>query len=447
MLGLYAALALRSLLVDPKPILWGLLWDHETSWLAVPDPAAGARLLARRALRAARAARGRRPGRAERLSRRGARRSPSRSAPASTSRPSACTSSARVLVAVADRHVPGELRVAHRDPAACVRRAPEGGARRRADAARASARDARREPRRHRLRVRRRGRARARRRGSPRRASRSTSCSSPMRDLDERDCSRSSRPRIVAASRCASHRARPSCWSSAASTCRVRACRCSSCGRRSSPAPSGRRSATFDCRRRRADRHRRPAALAAASRSLIKLTSRGPVFYARSAHRARRAASSGCSSSARWSRAPTGSRRRSSSANEAAGRCSRSATIRASPRSAACCAGFSIDEIPNVINVLRGEMSLVGPRPLPIRDYERLEPWHRRRYNVLPGMTGLWQVAGRSDLTLRRPRAARLLLPRELVDLARHLDSLQDAVRRASPAAARTSALGRFTAP
>ena len=60
---------------------------------------------------------------------------------------------------------------------------------------------------------------------------------------------------------------------------------------------------------------------------------------------------------------------------------------------------FSIDEIPNVLNVLGGEMSLVGPRPLPVRDFHRLEPWHRKRYNVLPGMTGLWQVAGRSDLT------------------------------------------------
>jgi exopolysaccharide biosynthesis polyprenyl glycosylphosphotransferase len=60
---------------------------------------------------------------------------------------------------------------------------------------------------------------------------------------------------------------------------------------------------------------------------------------------------------------------------------------------------LSLDEVPNVLNVLRGEMSLVGPRPLPVRDYERLEPWHRRRYNVLPGVTGLWQVAGRSDLT------------------------------------------------
>jgi exopolysaccharide biosynthesis polyprenyl glycosylphosphotransferase len=60
---------------------------------------------------------------------------------------------------------------------------------------------------------------------------------------------------------------------------------------------------------------------------------------------------------------------------------------------------LSLDEIPNVINVLRGEMSLVGPRPLPLRDFGRLEAWHRRRYHVLPGVTGLWQVAGRSDLS------------------------------------------------
>jgi lipopolysaccharide/colanic/teichoic acid biosynthesis glycosyltransferase len=59
---------------------------------------------------------------------------------------------------------------------------------------------------------------------------------------------------------------------------------------------------------------------------------------------------------------------------------------------------FSLDEVPQVLNVLRGEMSLVGPRPLPVRDYELLEPWHRKRYLVLPGMTGLWQIAGRSSL-------------------------------------------------
>jgi exopolysaccharide biosynthesis polyprenyl glycosylphosphotransferase len=59
---------------------------------------------------------------------------------------------------------------------------------------------------------------------------------------------------------------------------------------------------------------------------------------------------------------------------------------------------FSLDEIPQVLNVVRGEMSLVGPRPLPVRDYLLLEDWHRRRYRVLPGMTGLWQISGRSSL-------------------------------------------------
>ena len=59
---------------------------------------------------------------------------------------------------------------------------------------------------------------------------------------------------------------------------------------------------------------------------------------------------------------------------------------------------FSLDEFPQLFNVLRGQMSLVGPRPLPERDYERLEDWHRKRYLVLPGMTGLWQISGRSEL-------------------------------------------------
>jgi len=59
---------------------------------------------------------------------------------------------------------------------------------------------------------------------------------------------------------------------------------------------------------------------------------------------------------------------------------------------------FSLDEIPQLANVLKGEMSLVGPRPLPLRDYRLLEDWHRRRYAVLPGMTGLWQISGRSGL-------------------------------------------------
>jgi exopolysaccharide biosynthesis polyprenyl glycosylphosphotransferase len=60
---------------------------------------------------------------------------------------------------------------------------------------------------------------------------------------------------------------------------------------------------------------------------------------------------------------------------------------------------FSLDEVPQLFNVLRGEMSLVGPRPLPLRDYDQLEDWHRKRYNVLPGITGLWQISGRSNLS------------------------------------------------
>ena len=60
---------------------------------------------------------------------------------------------------------------------------------------------------------------------------------------------------------------------------------------------------------------------------------------------------------------------------------------------------LSLDEIPQVLNVLGGEMSLVGPRPLRLRDYAMLEDWHRKRDHVLPGMTGLWQISGRSTLS------------------------------------------------
>jgi exopolysaccharide biosynthesis polyprenyl glycosylphosphotransferase len=59
---------------------------------------------------------------------------------------------------------------------------------------------------------------------------------------------------------------------------------------------------------------------------------------------------------------------------------------------------FSMDEIPQLINVLRGDMSLVGPRPPIPSEVEQYEEWHKKRLAVSPGMTGLWQVSGRSEL-------------------------------------------------
>jgi exopolysaccharide biosynthesis polyprenyl glycosylphosphotransferase len=60
---------------------------------------------------------------------------------------------------------------------------------------------------------------------------------------------------------------------------------------------------------------------------------------------------------------------------------------------------FSVDELPQLLNVLRGEMSLVGPRPGLPEEVARYEGWHRQRLAVWPGMTGLWQVSGRADVS------------------------------------------------
>jgi lipopolysaccharide/colanic/teichoic acid biosynthesis glycosyltransferase len=56
----------------------------------------------------------------------------------------------------------------------------------------------------------------------------------------------------------------------------------------------------------------------------------------------------------------------------------------------------SLDELPQLFNVLRGEMSLVGPRPLPLEEHARIPAWAAARLMVRPGMTGLWQVRGRA---------------------------------------------------
>ena len=60
---------------------------------------------------------------------------------------------------------------------------------------------------------------------------------------------------------------------------------------------------------------------------------------------------------------------------------------------------LSLDELPQLFNVLRGEMSLVGPRPPLPHEVEPLRARRHRRLRVRPGMTGLWQVSGRSDLS------------------------------------------------
>ena len=61
--------------------------------------------------------------------------------------------------------------------------------------------------------------------------------------------------------------------------------------------------------------------------------------------------------------------------------------------------GTSLDELPQLWNVLRGEMSLVGPRPLPCEESNSCLDWQRRRLDVTPGLTGIWQVRGRSEVT------------------------------------------------
>jgi lipopolysaccharide/colanic/teichoic acid biosynthesis glycosyltransferase len=58
----------------------------------------------------------------------------------------------------------------------------------------------------------------------------------------------------------------------------------------------------------------------------------------------------------------------------------------------------SLDEIPQLLNVIRGDMSLIGPRPPLPSEFERYEDWEKARLEMPPGVTGLWQVRGRSDI-------------------------------------------------
>jgi exopolysaccharide production protein ExoY len=60
---------------------------------------------------------------------------------------------------------------------------------------------------------------------------------------------------------------------------------------------------------------------------------------------------------------------------------------------------MGLDELPQLINVLRGEMTLVGPRPCTTSEFERYEPWQRKRFDAPPGLTGYWQVNGKNKTT------------------------------------------------
>jgi exopolysaccharide biosynthesis polyprenyl glycosylphosphotransferase len=63
---------------------------------------------------------------------------------------------------------------------------------------------------------------------------------------------------------------------------------------------------------------------------------------------------------------------------------------------------YSLDELPQILNVINGDMSLVGPRPLPIEQIEREDFRQLKRLDIRPGITGLWQIRGRSDLSFQR---------------------------------------------
>ncbi len=137
--------------------------------------------------------------------------------------------------------------------------------------------------------------------------------------------------------------------------------------------------------------------LLAAVALAVKLTSRGPVLY-RSARPGMGGAPFDCLKFRTMRDDAEGSQEELESLNEMSGALFK---IRDDPRMTPVgrfLRRFSLDELPQLVNVVRGDMSLVGPRPLPLRDFERLEEWHKKRYLVLPGITGLWQVSGRAEL-------------------------------------------------
>ena len=112
-------------------------------------------------------------------------------------------------------------------------------------------------------------------------------------------------------------------------------------------------------------------------------------------------------------------------------------TTRASCASASFLRRTSLDELPQLLNVLRGEMNLVGPRPVVVQEVPRYGEHKRHYLSVKPGMTGLWQVSGRNNLTY----AQRVALD------ARYVETRSLRMRPAHPGANRQRRWSRVTAP
>jgi exopolysaccharide biosynthesis polyprenyl glycosylphosphotransferase len=128
----------------------------------------------------------------------------------------------------------------------------------------------------------------------------------------------------------------------------------------------------------------------------IRLDSRGPVFYA-ALRVGRKGRKFHCYKLRTMVAEAEAQKEHLRSANERNGPCFK---IENDPRVTPCgrwLRKYSVDELPQLINVLRGEMSLVGPRPHPLDDFERYNFEHLRRLDVKPGVTGLWQVHARGD--------------------------------------------------
>ncbi len=133
---------------------------------------------------------------------------------------------------------------------------------------------------------------------------------------------------------------------------------------------------------------------------LIKLDSHGPVFF-----RQRRMGAGGYDFSIYKFRTMTSDadelKQDIAHLNAHAGGDPRMFKIRADPRVTRfgrLLRRFSLDEFPQLFNVLRGEMSLIGPRPLILEEDQHVESWARKRLTLKPGMTGLWQVSGRNSI-------------------------------------------------